>query len=255
MAHLQELVPRRTVARWAETEQLVVFLRHSDVLKGVRDAEGVEPVASYCDHFSQEGITLLYRFLVTIEKNYPSAVRDTLLELGYPGDPVPRLEEEMKRYQPRLEPPTGLLTPLCIISKLCPRFDPKEEQTVGGFAISQRCSITMGALILLQLFAGSPESGKKHLLQLDMTESEKEGLDFVLSSVHRRSCLKDSDAVHLKPFMTEQLTSAWVWFHKQAENNCSLCGLLFQLAKMGVSAEMMDDQKRLEKLEIGALQS
>jgi ppGpp synthetase/RelA/SpoT-type nucleotidyltranferase len=257
LEQFSESVTRRTVAKWKQFEQFVMFLQDSDVLEREGEVKEADSPTTYSDDFSAEGKDVLYRFLVQIDKNYPLAVRNTLRDIGYPENPASGLREETKCYYPELEPPHGLLTPFCVISKLLPKFEPTkepiEESTLEDPNVTWKCGTMMDALILLQTFAGSPQVAKKFLLQLEMTELETESLNFVLSNPNRRTCLGSAGATPPKPWIISTLQTAWIWFEKQTKDSRSLCGLFFRLATMGVPARVINNRERLKKLTINSL--
>jgi ppGpp synthetase/RelA/SpoT-type nucleotidyltranferase len=256
LEQFQESVTRRTVAKWEHAEPFVIFLRDCDVLEEAAPSDSTDSRPRRWNHFSPAGIDVLYRLLVRVEKNYPLAVRNTLRDLCYPDDPDIGLQTELNRYEPALEAKAsdGLLTPLCIISKLRPDFKTAKRPTQNLTVVDQ-CKVMIEALLSLQLFAGGPKNAKSFLLRLQpgMSESEEAGLNFVLSSPHRQTCFTSPASSIPTDWMLDEVRSAWSWFSRQKENPRSLCGLFFELASMGIPATMIGEQERLKRLTINSL--
>jgi len=255
LEQFRELVTKRTYAKWKQPEQFAIFLEDVDVLERPPGPDG-QDTEGYQKDFAQDGRDILFRFLEKTANNYPLAVRNTLRDLGYPQNPEAGLNEELQRFTPSFKPPEGLLTPLCIISRLFPKDKVKGKELVEKHDISKRCSIMMDALILLQTFAGSPDDAKTLLSdsRVSMTNAETESLNFVLDSLNRRDCLLEFGKLHLKHW-EDDLRRAWSWFQQQAADDGSLCGLLFRLtAQIGVSVtKETSDHERMSKLKIGSL--
>jgi ppGpp synthetase/RelA/SpoT-type nucleotidyltranferase len=272
------LVNKRTYAKWKIQEEFAIFFRQTDVLEKPRDEyaeDGEEDLEAlevgYRGDFSPDTANIVFRFLVSIEKDYPLAVRNALMvNLGYNHDPVKSLEDMKKRkenqelniptFKPHLEFPKGYLAPLCLIVTLLSKYD-QENKTLKEHkgdtngtstpAVPEKCSIMMEALVLLQTFAGNSATAKNFLNEIKFEESEKESLNFVLQSPHRSKCFavdlgKDND------WLEDSLRAAWQWFEKQLKEPASLCGLFFRLVKMGVVKET-NEVKRLKELKIGSL--
>lgn len=251
LEQFRELVTKRTYAKWGHRDELAIFLRQSDVLEKTEKKGKHEHVVSYHDHFSSETSDILFRFLVKVNNNYPLAIRNALKDLGYPHDPETKLREELRRFEPSLEPSKAFLAPFCLISHFLRKGKHGETQLAGEEDLAMKCRIMMDALILLQTFAGSPENAKGFLqvLQKRMTTEEMEGMDFVLTDPHRENCSEPGD----QQWIQEYLQPAWDWFQKQAAEEKSLCGLFFQLAVMGVPAKKVSDSERLKELKIDSL--
>lgn len=244
LEQFRESVTKRTVTKWEYFDQFKMFLRESDILE--RDDDDNETIGHWWEDFSDDGIHILYRFLEKTQNNYPLAVRNTLINIGYPKDPSLQLKLELSKYNPRCHIPDGLLTPFCVISQLLPERERKE--TVG---ISAKCSIMLDALILLQTFAGGPKPTKGFLSKLagGMTDSQEASINWVLSDIQRIGCFDPNP----NPKRGKELQPAWEWFEQEVANKASLCGLFFRLAEMDVPAKEMSPESRLSALRIGSL--
>ncbi|KAH6642909.1 hypothetical protein C7974DRAFT_469152 [Boeremia exigua] len=262
LEQFRESVTKRTVAKWHQFEPFVMFLRDSDVLEQKVDDQGCELRSGYWKDFNYEGKDfdgkeLLYRFLVRTKRNYPLAVRNALRDLGYPDDPRVGLESELASYEPAIRPPPGLLAPFCLISKMLRDVlhdsDQAEELLDTDYTTTKKCSLMMDALIWLQTFVGNPEDARALLLQLNLTEGDygqRDSLDFVLRSPHRRSCFGGPLATPPAQWIDREMQAAWDWFVEQSHKDDSLCGFFFRLAIMGVPAKVVDAHERLDILKI-----
>jgi ppGpp synthetase/RelA/SpoT-type nucleotidyltranferase len=246
-------VARRTTAKWHQLEQFAMFLREVDVLEREVEGQGSETHASHWDDFSAEGKDILFRFLVRIEKNFPLAVRNTIKDLGYPQDPTPGLENELNRYRPVIKPPHGLLTPFCIISKMLRGVVLIRELLAIDYTTSEKCSMMMDTLMLLQMFSGGPAAAESFLSQLVLTYSEEESMKYMVASPYREYCLKGTGNTTLMNRIEREMQPAWDWFLKQSRDSASVCGLLFQLASMGIPANVLNAHEGLRILEISPL--
>lgn len=246
LEQFRESVTKRTYRKWTYKAQLEMFLRESDVLKNVVK-EDTNGDCCLQDHFATGSMDALFRFLEHTGNHYPLAVRNALLEFGYPGDPAPKLMTQRAQFGPDFEVKKGYLAPLCLITQLTP----KDELILRDYSDLEKCSLMMDALILLQSFAESPKKAKAFLRDIGMTDAEQKGLDFVLQSPHREDCQfeRQDDA---EKIISEELQDAWVWFGKQAQE-AGLCGIFFRLALMGVPAKPLDYLQRIKELKIKSL--
>jgi hypothetical protein len=109
----------------------------------------------------------------------------------------------------------------------------------------------LDALILIQTFAGSPREAWDYLNNpnIHLTAAEANGLNFVIVDPLLEGCL-DGDNFE---FNADELTAAWKWFDKQADNTTSLCGLFFRMAEMDIPAQELDNASRLTRLTLDRL--
>ncbi|RYN81868.1 hypothetical protein AA0117_g2403 [Alternaria alternata] len=260
LEQFREIFDKRTYKRILYRDEFGTFLRDLDILEDPEMEEGEEQDSGYQDHFGREGTDILFRFLVKRGKNYPLAVRNALKKLGYPENPDATLKEILGTFDPAPSPPKGLLAPLCLIQHFAIEEEQNEKKpedaakSVETYGSVQQCSIMVNALAHLQTFAGGPEAAK-YLLQADitMTGPERESLDFLLSSTRRGKCLTEPDP-DIEAIVYPDLQPAWNWFQTQAASRekYSIYGLLFKLAKMGVTKDV-DAETLLRELTIGRL--
>ncbi|USP77847.1 hypothetical protein yc1106_05121 [Curvularia clavata] len=246
LEEFRESVTKRTYARWRHREDLAMWLRESDVMKqkGREDEKKIHKTLDY--HFGAAGIDILYKFLSKTDNNYPIAVRNILKTLDFPKNPISGLKNELARFGDGFVPPHGLLAPFCVLSRLLPKSE--EPLDMEAHNVSQKCSIMMDAFILLQTFSGTAAAAKHYLLDnVELTKEEMESIDFVLSDPLRRDCLSN-----FGNYLEQDLQVGWDWFVQQAIDD-KLCGFLFRLALLDVSAEETYSLERLEKLQIKPL--
>jgi ppGpp synthetase/RelA/SpoT-type nucleotidyltranferase len=246
LEQFRESVNKRTYRKWTHKAELEIYLRGSDVLKNVVK-KNTNGDCCLQDHFATGSMDALFRFLEHTGNHYPLAVRNALLKFGYPGDPAPKLMVEQAQFGPDFEVKKGYLAPLCLITQLTS----KDELVLRDYSDLEKCSLMMDALILLQSFAESPKKAKAFLRDINMTDAEQKGLDFVLQSPHREDCQfeRQDDA---EKIISEELQDAWVWFRKQVQE-AGLCGVFFRLAIMGVPAKSLDYLQRIKELKIKSL--
>jgi hypothetical protein len=258
LEQFREIFDKRTYKKILYRDEFGTFLRGLDILEDPELEEGDEENSGYQDHFGREGTDILFRFLVKRGKNYPLAVRNALKKLGYPENPEATLNEILGTFNPAPSPPKGLLAPLCLIHHFAIEEEQNEKKSedaaksVETYGSVEQCFIMVNALAHLQTFAGGPEAAKC-LLQADITmaDSERESLDFLLSSTRRGKCLTEPDP-DIEAIVYPDLQPAWKWFQTQAASRekYSIYGLLFKLAKMGVTKDV-DAETLLRELTIG----
>jgi ppGpp synthetase/RelA/SpoT-type nucleotidyltranferase len=259
LEQFREIFDKRTYKKILYPDEFGTFLRDLDILEDP-ELEGEDQQDSgYQDHFGREGTDILFRFLVKRGQNYPLAVRNALKRLGYPENPDTTLSEILDTFDPAPKPPKGLLAPLCLIHHLAIEEEQNKkkpgevEQSAETYGPVQQCYIMVNALTHLQTFAGGPEAAKCFLQDTNMTDPERESLDYLLSSPRRGKCLTEPDA-DIEAIVYPDLQPAWNWFRAQSAltDKYSIYGLLFKLAKMGVTKEV-DVETLLRELTIGRL--
>lgn len=247
LEQLYELVNQRTFRKIQHRDEFGTFLRNLDILNVPQKPRGS---VRYLEDFNKsEGIDVLFQFLVKRNENYPVAVRDALKVLGYPADPTSRFGELLKSFDPCINPPTGLIAPLCLICRMLGEGQ-RQSQSLKKHAPAEQCCILINALILLQTFSGGPTAANEFLsFQFEMSNTERDGLNWVLFNSRRSDCLAGRD---MREKDSDALQSAWDWFRKQSAERRSVCGMLFYLAEMGlVRGDGMD--ALIERLSIGTL--
>ncbi|KAF1941131.1 hypothetical protein EJ02DRAFT_423351 [Clathrospora elynae] len=252
-----DLVHERTYAKMENLDRFRTVLLNMDIVLEVqetgrkRDGDGTN--SSSNDDFAPEGVDMMFRFLVSTGKNSPLALRKALQGIGYPDTTKERFREILASFNPHIEPPEGLLTPLCLMrhamseARWC-----KEEKPRADYSRSEKCRKMMEALLLLQTFADCPEAAKRSLSHsIDMTEQERDSINAMLSSERRLECLTGEDA-HISDIFSLKMAPAWSWFQAQAALPESMCGFFFRLAELGV-AKALEVRVLLERLSIGEL--
>jgi len=260
LEQFREVFDKRTYKKILYRDEFRTFLRDLDILEDPEAEEDDQQDSGYQEHFEREGTDILFRFLVKRGQNYPLAVRNALKKLGYPDSPDATLKEILETFDPSPQPPTGLLAPLCLIHQLAieEELDKKKlgntAQPLESYAPAEQCYIMINALTHLQTFAGGPEAAKRFLqTDMTMTAPERESLDYLLSSPRRSLCLTEPTP-DIVDIVSPDLQPAWNWFQAQAamKDPYSIHGLLFKLAKMGVTKDV-DVKTLLRELTIGRL--
>jgi ppGpp synthetase/RelA/SpoT-type nucleotidyltranferase len=260
LEQFRETFDNRTFKKILYRDEFGTFLQKLDILEDPElEDRGGDQVSGYQDHFGREGVDILFRFLVVRGQNYPLAVRNALKMLGYPENPDGTLREILHTFDPTPAPPKGLLAPLCLIHHLLIEDEQKEngkgpEEAAEEVGPVMKCSIMVNALSHLQTFLGGPDPARCFLeADTTMNDHERVSLDLVLSSPGRIVCLKESDP-QVEELVQHDLQPAWAWFQKQATlaNPYSIHGMVFKLAKMGVTKDV-DVDTLLRELSIGRL--
>ncbi|CAI6336383.1 unnamed protein product [Periconia digitata] len=258
LEQFHELVMKRTYARFRDSGDFRIFLRELDVLQ---PQEGSDDVPL---EFDAEGVDVLFRFLAKIEKNYPVAVRNAFKDLGFPGNS--RLDYVMADgFKPSFDPAKGMKPTICLLRHLLPQYlsdivsptvdqSPKQPDETEARPVSlvEQGGIMMSALILLQnCFDRADHTNKFLREQVTMSEEDRRSLDFVLTHCHRQLLWdRDSDGKGYEGKIEGNIKPAWKWFENEARNPRSICGMVFQLAKMGATKEV-GYTTLLEQLKIG----
>ncbi|PSN70217.1 hypothetical protein BS50DRAFT_674659 [Corynespora cassiicola Philippines] len=252
LEQFSELFTNRIFARWEYSDQFTTFLRDCDLLEKA-EAIAKDKRIVKC-HFGPDTTDLLFRFLVKVDSNFPLAIRNALIELGYPDDTEERSQVELQMFEPLLKIQDCFLASFCLISFFLRKTGQAEDLPAITDNVT-RCRTMMDAMILLQTFACSPSDAKGFLESLrgKMTEQEMKGINFVLL---------DPERLNIDPcdqgWINETLQPAWDWFQEQALDEKSLCGLFFRLAVMGVplkEMKEMNDHQRRKELRIGKIGS
>jgi ppGpp synthetase/RelA/SpoT-type nucleotidyltranferase len=241
LEQFQEMVHRRTEARWKHRDELETYLREVDVLQDLK-----EPL-----QFESDGLDVLLGFLTKLDKNYPMAVRTALKDLLFQkehGSSEPptldRLDDIVAQFKPSFEPVAGLTAVICLIRHLLPQ---PYSQSATDLPSGKQCRVMMNAFYFLQRIFGQAELAYDYLKALPMTPEQKRSVDFVLASEKRQMFLREnSDQERDKPSLKE----AWAWFQLQASDPQSICGLTFRLAEMGAMKDVTV-YTLLESLSIG----
>ncbi|KAH8698176.1 hypothetical protein GQ44DRAFT_85636 [Phaeosphaeriaceae sp. PMI808] len=208
LEQFREIFDKRTYKKILHRDDFGTFLRDLDIIEDPDDEDSGS--TGHQDDFGREGVDILFRFLVKRGQNYPLAVRNALRKLGYPDESYVKLKECIKTFDPILEPPQGLLTPLCLIQHFLledkNKAKGKEVETpIENYSPDKQLRIMMIALILLQTFAGSLQVARKFLQdntnKMDMSASQlsenlepcselSDSLDFVLGATNEKNVLK-----------------------------------------------------------------
>ncbi|KAH7086963.1 hypothetical protein FB567DRAFT_602523 [Paraphoma chrysanthemicola] len=255
-------VNKRSYAKISYRDDFGTYLRELDVLQKPlsKRRDGEDP--GYLSLFGSEGISILFRFLVKRDLNYPRAVRDALTDLNFPDDPETVLQAMNEELQPVFQPSPTLLAPLCLIRRMLLKYKPSDAAlSRPDLLLSEKCGILINALTLLQTFAGCPHKAKEWLkgnIEKGLEETQRNSLNFVLSSTRRRRCLIENSPL-VQGKCEKEVLPTWTWFEHQARQDGSICGLVFQLAEADHDYEhrkTIDDSDangRLSGLRIGSL--
>ncbi|KAH7076773.1 hypothetical protein BKA63DRAFT_510726 [Paraphoma chrysanthemicola] len=255
-------VNKRSYAKISYRDDFGTYLRELDVLQKplAKRCDGEDP--RYLSLFGSEGISILFRFLVKRNLNYPRAVRDALTDMNFPEDPEPVLQAMNEDLQPGFQPSPTLLAPLCLIRRMLLKYKLSDATpSRPDLLLSEKCGILINALTLLQTFAGGPHKAKEWLkgnIETGLEETQRNSLNFVLSSTRRRRCLIENSTL-VQGKCEKEVLPAWTWFEHQAQQDGSICGLVFQLAEADHDCEYrkaIDDSDAnglLAGLQIGSL--
>lgn len=247
LEQLNDLVMKRTFAKFRHRGDFQVFLRDLDILQPQDENDERH-------EFEMDGLDVLLGFLVKTEQDQPLVVRNKLKELGFPDDP--KLNTIMaQEIKPSFEPAKGMLITICLLRIMLP---PRTLDTPKKFAPRRQCYVMMNALILLQTFFGRADLTNQFLREeITMKDEERKSLDFVLTHCRRQLLLNDTDNYDHADYedkIKPSLVPAWDWFNDEARKERSICGIVFRLAEMGATKDV-EWTTLLGRLTIGGILS
>jgi ppGpp synthetase/RelA/SpoT-type nucleotidyltranferase len=247
LEQLQQLVSARTFGRFGNRHQLGSFLDNLKILQQ----------SSRKNEFTDE-LDILQRFLQVQEKDRPEVVQEAFEKLGFPSKHKSVLAEIMDQYRP-FSPKDSMYTKICLIHYILEGSSADEIAAVHKVPVTPpaayKCKVMVSALIWVQKLAADVSVVKKMLddCKREMTEAEKQGIEFVVDGSARVKILEGIEVEEkYQQRMKDtyaKLDAAFGWFHSQAfpREKSTIFGLSFRIAKMGVLKDLpaeLDELKR-----------